>query len=95
MVARCQPQQAHNARFDVFQPMSSTDSADPLTQRLIQLEIKASFAEDLLDKLDQVVIDQQAQIDRLKRELQLLRQQTSTDADPTPRNMRDELPPHY
>ncbi|MBP8287974.1 MAG: SlyX family protein [Rhodoferax sp.] len=74
--------------------MSSTDS-DALTQRLIQLEIKASFAEDLLDKLDQVVIGQQAQIDRLKRELQLLRQQTSTDADPTSRNLRDELPPHY
>lgn len=94
MVARCQPQQAHNARFDEFQPMSSNDP-DALTQRLIQLEIKASFAEDLLDKLDQVVIGQQAQIDRLKRELQLLRQQTSTDADPTSRNLRDELPPHY
>lgn len=75
--------------------MSPADADDPLTQRLIQLEIKASFTEDLLDKLDQVVIGQQAQIDRLKRELQRLRQQTSTDADPTSRNLRDELPPHY
>lgn len=75
--------------------MSPADADDRLTQRLIQLEIKASFTEDLLDKLDQVVIGQQAQIDRLKRELQLLRQQTSTDADPTSRNLRDELPPHY
>jgi SlyX protein len=75
--------------------MSPADADDPMTQRLIQLEIKASFTEDLLDKLDQVVIGQQAQIDRLKRELQRLRQQTSTDADPTSRNLRDELPPHY
>lgn len=75
--------------------MSPADADDRLTQRLIQLEIKASFTEDLLDKLDQVVIGQQAQIDRLMRELQLLRQQTSTDADPTSRNLRDELPPHY
>lgn len=39
-----------------------------LTDRLVNLEIKASFTEDLLDKLDQIIIRQQDQIDRLTRE---------------------------
>ena len=37
--------------------------------RLTNLEIKASFSEDLLDKLDQIIIRQQDQIDRLTQEL--------------------------
>jgi len=66
-----------------------------LEARLVELEIKASFMDDVLDKLDQVVIRQQNQIDWLQRELYLLRTQ-SQSADPaTPRNLRDELPPHY
>ena len=63
--------------------------------RLTQLEVKASFAEDLLDKLDQIIIRQQDQIDRLEREVQWLRQQTSPEDLVAPRNLRDELPPHY
>lgn len=63
--------------------------------RLINLEIKASFSEDLLDKLDQIIIRQQDQIDRLTQELQWLRQQMPTEVATGPRNLRDELPPHY
>jgi SlyX protein len=63
--------------------------------RLTNLEIKASFSEDLLDKLDQIIIRQQDQIDRLTQELQWLRQQTHTEGATGPRNLRDELPPHY
>ena len=63
--------------------------------RLTNLEIKASFSEDLLDKLDQIIIRQQDQIDRLTQELQWLRQQTPADTAAVPRNLRDELPPHY
>lgn len=65
------------------------------TERLINLEIKASFTEDLLDKLEQIITRQQDQIDHLTREVQFLRQQ-SPDEGPVPqRNLRDELPPHY
>jgi SlyX protein len=67
----------------------------PIEERLTHLEIKASFAEDLLDKLDQIIIRQQDQIDRLAREVQWLSQQTPPDAAAAPRNLRDELPPHY
>ncbi|MDD2917380.1 SlyX family protein [Rhodoferax sp.] len=63
--------------------------------RLTQLEVKASFAEDLLDKLDQIIIRQQEQIDRLEREVHWLRQQAPPEDMATPRNLRDELPPHY
>jgi len=77
--------------------MESVDviTTQALTERLINLEIKASFAEDLLDKLDQVVIDQQAQMDRLLRELQQLRQHLPAEGSRPPHNLRDELPPHY
>ena len=48
---------------------------DIASQRLTALEIKASFAEDLLDELNRVVIGQQQQIDALVRELTQLREQ--------------------
>ncbi len=67
----------------------------PIEERLTNLEVKATFAEDLLDKLDQIIIRQQDQIDRLTREVQWLSQQTPPDAAAAPRNLRDELPPHY
>jgi SlyX protein len=63
--------------------------------RLTQLEVKASFAEDLLDKLDQIITRQQDQIDRLEREVQWLRQQAPAEDSSVPRNLRDEMPPHY
>ena len=63
--------------------------------RLTNLEIKASFTEDLLDKLDQIITRQQDQIDRLTREVHFLRQQTPDEGPVPQRNLRDELPPHY
>ena len=66
-----------------------------IEERLTNLEVKASFAEDLLDKLDQIIIRQQDQIDRLTHEVQWLSQQAPPDAATVPRSLRDELPPHY
>jgi SlyX protein len=63
--------------------------------RLTELEIKASFAEDLLDTLNQIVIRQQQQIDQLERELVAMRQQMPEAAPQAFRSLRDELPPHY
>lgn len=60
------------------------------------LEIKASFAEDLLDTLNEIVARQQAQINRLTTELSTLRNQMPTaEGAPVFRSLRDELPPHY
>ena len=65
-------------------------------RRLTDLEIKVSFTEDALDRLNDVVVRQQRQIDLLTRELLELRARRSSDeAAPAMRNLRDELPPHY
>lgn len=78
--------------------MMSNSAMEPnndMEQRLIALEIKASFTEDLLDKLDQVIIGQQQQIDRLIREIADLRQPAGDGGAGAPRSLRDELPPHF
>jgi SlyX protein len=66
-----------------------------LEQRITDLEIKASFAEDTVEQLNAVVVRQQAQIDRLVRELVELRRQAAAAEPGGPGRPRDELPPHY
>ena len=69
--------------------------ANPIEDRLNELEIKVSFQDDLLDKLDQIIIRQQEQLDALTREVVALRQQSPQAGDAPQRNLRDDLPPHY
>ncbi|MDO8248654.1 MAG: SlyX family protein [Rhodoferax sp.] len=64
-------------------------------QRLTDLEIKASFTEDLLDQLNQVIVRQQQQIDTLIREIAHLRQAGTDGGVGVSRNLRDDMPPHY
>ncbi len=65
-------------------------------QRLTDLEIKASYADDLLDTLNALVAKQQEQIDLLLREVSRLRQRGGDEGlSGGPRDPRDELPPHY
>lgn len=65
-------------------------------QRLTDLEIKVSYADDLLDTLNALVARQQEQIDLLLREVSRLRQRGGDDGlSAGPRDSRDELPPHY
>ena len=75
----------------------SDDSANvaELQQRISELEIKASFAEDLLDQLDQIVFRQQRQIEVLARELSDLKRRMPEGGANQARNLRDDLPPHY
>jgi SlyX protein len=71
------------------------DDSHNIDQRLTDLEIKASFSEDLLDQLNQVIVSQQRQIDLLMREVARLGQGNASADGVQPRNLRDELPPHY
>ena len=71
------------------------DMPDRIERRLTELEIKASYAEDLLDELNRLVARQQAQIEGLLRELAGLRQQLVSGDAGEFRSLRDELPPHY
>ncbi|MFW5330489.1 SlyX family protein [Hydrogenophaga sp. ZJX-1] len=73
----------------------SAPTALHLEDRLTELEIKASYADDLLDTLNTVVARQQEQIDLLLREVSQLRRQGADSGSPGFRNPRDELPPHY
>jgi SlyX protein len=72
--------------------MASDDGTD---RRLTELEIKASFTEDLLEQLNQIIVNQQQQIDGLMREVSDLRQRLPEGGALPYRSLRDELPPHY
>ena len=69
------------------------DTTQDIERRLTELEIKASFADDMLEQLNQIIVRQQQQMERLARELADLRQQQPESA--AFRSLRDELPPHY
>ena len=70
--------------------------SSPLEQRLNDLEIKASFNEDLLDQLNAQVYRQQQQIEALIAELRQMRDRLpESGGGAEERNLRDEIPPHY
>lgn len=70
--------------------------SDRTDARLTELEIKASFADDLLEQLNQLVARQQQQLDAMQRELKSLRQQVRDGQDPgLGLGVADERPPHY
>jgi SlyX protein len=67
-----------------------------LAERLTDLEIKSSYADDLLEQLNMTIYRQQQQIDSLIQQVAHLRQQSqNAGQDGAARNLRDELPPHY
>lgn len=65
--------------------------------RLIELEIKAAYQEDLLQELNKIVSVQQQKIQKLEATCQLLYERlNSLSADNSPNNTPvDETPPHY
>ena len=69
-----------------------------LIDRIIELEIKVSFQDDFLERLDRVIISQQKQIDLLQTQLRFLHQAYTTSGDDKEKesySLFDELPPHY
>lgn len=75
--------------------MEHPQNAHNIDQRLTDLEIKASFTEDLLEQLDKVIVRQQQQIDLLVREVTELRQPVADGGITAARSLRDDLPPHF
>ncbi len=65
--------------------------------RLMALEVKASFTEDLVDELNRTVARQQQQIEALARELVRLRGQVEAmgERDGGAGEPVQEVPPHY
>ena len=66
-----------------------------IEKRLTDLEVKASFAEDLVDHLNDLVARQQERIELLIREVGKLKDRAPDTGGGAARDPRDELPPHY
>jgi SlyX protein len=62
--------------------------------RITNLEIKLSFTEDLIEKLNQIVYKQQQQIEFLYRELKSIKEQASSSGGGSG-SLKDDIPPHY
>lgn len=75
--------------------MSEQPTPQALEARIMDLEVKASYADDLLEQLNMTIYRQQQQIDALINEVRQLRLQVPDGGQGAPRNLRDELPPHY
>lgn len=68
-----------------------------LESRVTEVEVKLSYAEDLIDTLNKTVFRQQEQIELLQQQLSLLHRQMRENAAAAneQRDLRDEIPPHY
>ena len=66
-----------------------------MEERLIALESKLAFAEDLLETLNRTVFRQQEQMDQLQQQLRVLYQQMTAQGSADKQDLRDEIPPHY
>ena len=66
-----------------------------LDNRVVELELKTAYLDDTVEKLDAVIIRQQAQIDALIREIVTIKQSSTDGGLAAPRNLRDDLPPHF
>lgn len=63
--------------------------------RLIEIEIKLSYAEDTLEELNRTVFRQQEQIEQLQQLVTRLANQIQDLAPPERRDLGEERPPHY
>ena len=66
-----------------------------MESRITELEIKLSLEEDHLEELNRTVFRQQQQIDLLQAQIRELYQLIQPAAPSEPRNLRDDIPPHY
>ncbi|QNN56052.1 SlyX family protein [Diaphorobacter ruginosibacter] len=72
------------------------DTESRTEQRLSELEIKTSYAEDLLDQLNMTIYRQQQQIDDLRAVVVELRKQLpAAGQQGAAQGVVDERPPHY
>lgn len=60
--------------------------------RLTELELRSMVQQDLLQKLSDVILQQGRDLDRLRREVELMRGRLNEGSAHMP---ADERPPHY
>ncbi|HWA12768.1 MAG TPA: SlyX family protein [Burkholderiales bacterium] len=66
-----------------------------MEKRIAELEVKLSFAEDLVEELNKTVFRQQQQIEQLQKDVVAMREQIRLSIPAEKRDPRDEVPPHY
>ncbi len=66
-----------------------------LEKKLIDLEIRYTHMEDLVNELNLIVAKQQTVIEGLQREVVMLVQSNSKSDVQGGRTAKDEVPPHY
>jgi SlyX protein len=65
-------------------------------EAILELQMKLSFQEDLLENLNQVVIDQQGQIAKLERTVEsIIGQMHNMQSSIQDNRQQQEMPPHY
>jgi SlyX protein len=66
------------------------------TNRLIELEIKIAYQDDLVQSLNKIVAEQQQQIVRLERTCKLMNERIQSLANGSGvDDSNDQIPPHY
>jgi len=68
-----------------------------VNDEIIELQMKLSFQDSLLEELNQVIIDQQKQISRIELTLETMKVQMNTMQTGSQQESgpQYELPPHY
>jgi SlyX protein len=66
-----------------------------ITTRLEELEIKSAYQEDTINQLNDVIIRQQQEIDRLKAWYQEFTQRLDGITESIQGRLEDDVPPHY
>ena len=65
-------------------------------EAIIELQTKLAFQEDLLENLNQVITDQQGQIAKLERTVELIIvQMHGMQSSGQDNGQQQEIPPHY
>ena len=65
-----------------------------IDERMAELEIRQAFQDDALQEMSDVIVDQQKQIDLLKRELERLSQRQEEQSQQY-QEVPNDPPPHY
>lgn len=64
-------------------------------KRIVDLEMKVTHMEDLMDQLNQIVTSQQMIIERLTKDVTDLKLASMGSANQGDRILSNEVPPHY
>jgi SlyX protein len=72
------------------------DDSDPRDERIVELEVRFTLQQDLLQQLSDALWEQQRVLDRLSAKVKQLEQRASSADEPeAPRSPEDDVPPHY